>query len=282
MKILILHGSHRKRGNTARVTGMIEQALRELAAEAGDDLTINRVFLSHSSIRQCRGCRVCFNRGERYCPLEDDIGDIKKKMLEADGLVITSPVYVNDVNGVVKNWIDRLAYVCHRPEFAGKCAYIVVTVGDGPTRHAIRTIKMALNLWGYSVVGQAGFKMGAMMDQVEMQEVYTKKCTQIAEDLFSVLRRSQIGNPSFLSLMTFRSQQRYWQRYGQARSSLGRDLQESDLHQEGSIDYVFWRERGWTQQDHDFYIRHNASPLKVAAARITGDIVARFVVQEAA
>ena len=47
----------------------------------------------------------------------------------ADGIIFASPVYVNDVSGIAKTWIDRLAYVCHRPAFAGKCAYLIATVG---------------------------------------------------------------------------------------------------------------------------------------------------------
>ena len=67
------------------------------------------------------------------------------KMQSADGLIVAIPVYVNDVSGIVKNWIDRLAFVCHRPEFAGKSAFLISTVGLGPTSHALQTLRFALS-----------------------------------------------------------------------------------------------------------------------------------------
>ncbi|NDJ36042.1 MAG: flavodoxin family protein [Chloroflexi bacterium] len=47
----------------------------------------------------------------------------------ADLLIVATPVYVNDVNDLVKTWIDRLAFVCHRPEFADRSAYLLATEG---------------------------------------------------------------------------------------------------------------------------------------------------------
>jgi multimeric flavodoxin WrbA len=208
----------------------------------------------------CRGCRICFDEGENQCPLADDLQAIKKKMAAADGLLVASPVYVNDVSGAVKNWMDRLAYVCHRPEFSGKCAYLLATVGNGPTAHALRTLNMALSSWGYHIVGQAGFKTGALMAQSEVEARYGAKTDKIAQALYHAIREQQYSRPSFLSLMTFRIQQRYWQR------AAG-----------GSIDYEYWRNNGWTRPDREYYIPHRAGRAKVVSARLAGSALARFV-----
>ena len=165
MQILALVGSYRKHGNTARIVGLIAEQLQEQAARHAEKLEVETLYLAHQDIAPCRGCRVCFDQGEELCPLQDDLPAVKAMMEEADALIIASPVYVHDVNGVVKNWIDRLAFVCHRPEFADKCAYLVATVASSPTNHALRTLKIALSDWGYHIVGQAGFKIGALMDR---------------------------------------------------------------------------------------------------------------------
>jgi multimeric flavodoxin WrbA len=73
---------------------------------------------------------------------------IKAKKDAADGLLLASPVYVDDVSGLTKTWMDRLAYRCHRPGFGRKCAYPVATVGGRPTRHTLRTMNAALLTWG--------------------------------------------------------------------------------------------------------------------------------------
>ncbi len=52
------------------------------------------------------------------------------------------------------------------------CAYLVATVGNGPTNHALRTLNMALSSWGFHVVGQRGFKTGAWMTQDELTARY--------------------------------------------------------------------------------------------------------------
>lgn len=181
-------------------------------------------------------------------------------MAAADGLIVASPVYVNDVSGITKNWIDRLAFVTHRPEFAGKCAYVVTTVGDGPSKHALRTMQMALNFWGFFVAGRAGFKTGAYMKQKEMEGRYQKRVEKIARQLFRAIRHRQYSRPSFLALMTFKIQQRYWQRADQ-----------------DSIDRRYWRQQGWIASGRSFYTGHEASPVKVGLARAAGGILARFV-----
>jgi hypothetical protein len=181
-------------------------------------------------------------------------------MAEADGIIISSPVYVNDVTGIVKNWIDRLAFVNHRPEFAGKCAYLVTTVGDGPTRHALRTLNLAMSQWGFYIVGQAGFKTGALMDKKELKAHYEQKAARIARGLFYAIQERRFTKPSFISLMTFKVQQRYWQR------TVGE-----------SIDYAYWKSRGWTEPHCEFYIQTRVNAVKVAFARLSGAVIARFV-----
>jgi multimeric flavodoxin WrbA len=231
-----------------------------VAAGIGYPVEFETVYLGDEDIRPCLGCRSCFNRGEEWCPLADDLLTLKEKMKAADAVIIASPVYVNDVSGTVKMWIDRLAHTCHRPEFAGKCALLVATAGNGPTKHALRTMHMALSQWGFFIVGQAGFKTGALMKQAEMEAQYRKKTERIAWNIYQAIAEQKFLNPSFLSLMTFKIQQRYWQR------SAGE-----------SIDYAYWHNRGWTVSRRSYYTDHQANPIKVLLARLSGSFLARFV-----
>jgi multimeric flavodoxin WrbA len=160
MRILALVTSYRKSGNTTRIVEMIEAQLEALAARHDEALEFETLYLGHLDIQMCRGCRTCFDRGEERCPLRGDVPAIRARIDASDGLILASPVYVDDVNGIAKNWIDRMAYVCHRPAFAGKCAYLVTTVADSPTGHTLRTMNAALRTWGFHIVGQAGYKMG--------------------------------------------------------------------------------------------------------------------------
>jgi len=260
MKVLACNGSYRTNGNTRRVLGLIEDQMRREADRMGEGLDFEVVDLGYLNLQMCRGCRICFDRGEEHCPLKDDLLPLKAKMKEADGILAATPVYVNDVSGITKNWIDRLAHVCHRPEFAGKCAYLVATVGAGPASHALTTLNMALRSWGFYMVGQAGFKTGALMKGSEIQAHYQKQAGKVAGKLLHAIRGRKFTRPSFLSLMTFRIQQRFWQQAGGE-----------------SVDYRYWKNLGWVEPERTFYISHHANRAKVTMARLAGAAIAPFV-----
>ncbi|MBN1933857.1 MAG: flavodoxin family protein, partial [Anaerolineae bacterium] len=73
MKILVLIGSYRKKGNTARIVQMVEARMQALVAQHATPLEWETLFLGDMDIRPCRGCRACFDQGEDKCPLKDDI-----------------------------------------------------------------------------------------------------------------------------------------------------------------------------------------------------------------
>jgi multimeric flavodoxin WrbA len=259
MKILALNGSYRVNGNTARMIQQVANRMGEIASQKGQVLEFEIVHLGHQNIGFCRGCRICFGKGENKCPVQDDLLAIYQKMQDADGLILASPVYVNDVSGIMKNWIDRMAFVCHRPAFAGKRALILTTVGLGPTRHAERTLSDALTTWGCSVVGRNGFKMGALMPKKRADSLFQDRVRKMVIKFYRALEKPVI--PSFLSFMTFRIQQGYW-------------WQQSDSD---SIDYQYWQSQGWTQTGRDYYVNHQARVIKVTLARLVGAILAPFV-----
>ncbi len=211
-------------------------------------------------IRPCLGCRTCFDRGEDHCPLKDDIPAIKAKMVAADAVLLASPVYMDDVSGLVKNWIDRLAYVSHRPAFGGKAAYPIATVGSSPTSHTLRTMNSALLTWGFHLAGRSGLRMGAFTPSGDMAS-YRPAAAKIAGQLFRAVSRAEALRPSFVSLMAFRIQQLAFHRAA------------ADSH-----DYAFWRGQGWLEAGRTFYVPHRAGWLKVALARATGAVVAKIMI----
>lgn len=264
MKVLILTSSYRKSGNTAGITRLVGRQLKEIARQQNVPLDVELIYLAHQEVGMCRGCRVCFKVGEEKCPLRDDLLSIKSQIQAADALILASPVYVEDVNGVMKNWIDRMAHVCHRPEYAGKIVYLITTSGVGSSGHALRTLSTACRTWGFHQVGQASFKTGGKMPPEHMQTQYDRQIQKIAQRLFWAVHRQEAAKPSFLSLMTFKIQQIYWQ-------------QNTGITPEERVDHGYWNERGWIVKDREYYVTHTANRLKVALARFAGGLLARFV-----
>lgn len=184
---------------------------------------------------------------------------IRDTMLSADGIILASPVYVEDVNGVMKNWIDRMAFYCHRPAFFGKTAFVLATSGAGSTKHALSTMKNALSSWGYVITGQRIFRMGAAKEIWETEKLYSKEIQEIAENFIRSIKKKECFKPSLFAYMIFRVQQKYWLE-----------------HKNQSMDYIYWENNGWLKSDTYFYINSKETPVKRMIGRFFGNLISKF------
>ncbi|MDP4152528.1 MAG: flavodoxin family protein, partial [Bacillota bacterium] len=147
MKIVSITSSLRQSGNTETIVQMLEGSLAKL----DESVQITHISLAKTKVEQCRGCRICFDRDESFCPIKDELSGIIKEIKDADAIIIASPVYVEDVNGTMKSFIDRMAFNSHRPSLYGKCAALITTSGAGSSNHALNTMKNAFSSWGANI-----------------------------------------------------------------------------------------------------------------------------------
>ena len=106
MKVLAINGSPRKGGNTEI---LLRKILEPLAA-AGHKT--DYVQVGGTRIRGCTACGACGRLKNKRCVIEDDIFNLAfAKMLDADAIVIGSPVYFADVTAETKALIDRAGRV---------------------------------------------------------------------------------------------------------------------------------------------------------------------------
>ena len=101
VQIFALNASPRRDGNTAWAARQILEGAKAQGAGA-------RVY--HSSrldIKPCRGCFGC-KKGDRGCIVKDDMQGLYKPILQADALVLATPVYMGQVSAQLKLFIDRL------------------------------------------------------------------------------------------------------------------------------------------------------------------------------
>lgn len=99
MKILAINGSHRAGENTAK---LLNYALEEAAALGAET---ELVELSELDIEYCVGCNKCLFGPK--CTIDDDMTELKEKMIEADGIILGSPDYFSNVTARTKCFIDR-------------------------------------------------------------------------------------------------------------------------------------------------------------------------------
>ncbi|MCD7710110.1 MAG: flavodoxin family protein [Porphyromonadaceae bacterium] len=120
-KVLILSGSPRKGGNSDT---LCDQFLRG-AQEAGN--SVEKIFISEKHIGYCRACYYCSSHSGQ-CSLKDDMAEVLQKMLDADVIVLSSPVYFYSINAQMKTVIDRT--VARWLEFKDKEFYYIMTSAE--------------------------------------------------------------------------------------------------------------------------------------------------------
>ena len=123
MKILGLSCSPRKSGNTEILVG---EALNGAQHEGAE---IELFGVSGKEIKPCDGCYGCYTTGE--CHIKDDMQTIYQKMIEADGIIFGTPIYVYSMTAQAKAIIDR-TLALNRPErsLANKVGGVVVVAGS--------------------------------------------------------------------------------------------------------------------------------------------------------
>ena len=98
----MINGSPKETGNTAFA---LEQMAEVFAAENIETETIQ---VGSQLIRGCQGCGACYKLGK--CVIDDMVNETAKKLAEADGMVVGSPVYYASPNGTLISFLDRLFY----------------------------------------------------------------------------------------------------------------------------------------------------------------------------
>lgn len=101
MKILVLNGSPRPKGNTKQMV----TAFADGATFVGNEVTI--IDVCRKNIKGCIACEYCHTKGRGSCIQKDDMEEIYMLLRETDMLVIASPVYYHGISGQLKCVIDR-------------------------------------------------------------------------------------------------------------------------------------------------------------------------------
>lgn len=120
MKVIGLNGSPRKNWNSAQ---MLEHALKGAAAAGAETELIHLIDLNATGCRSCFACKRIGGKSFGRCAVRDDLTDILNRILEADAVIVSAPVYFGDVPGMVRNLFERLWFPGLMYRRDGACAY---------------------------------------------------------------------------------------------------------------------------------------------------------------
>ena len=170
-KVLILSGSPRKGGNSDI---LCDEFLRG-AQEAGNE--VEKIRVAAKKVAPCSACYYCRDHGGA-CVHKDDMAEILQKMIDADVLVLASPVYFYSIDAQLKAVIDRT--LARWLEVKNKEFYYIVTMADEPKASANTTLAC---FRGYAdcvegavekgvIIGSGVYEPGRVKDTTAVQQAY--------------------------------------------------------------------------------------------------------------
>ncbi len=233
-KITAFVGSYRKK-NTYQA---VEQYLHNL--QALGEIEYEIVRLSEYHLEVCRGCQLCTNKGEAFCPLKDDRDVLLAKIDASDGVIFAAPNYTWDVSGLMKVFMDRFAFIVHRPRFFGKAFTSIVTQAMGHGEKIVEYFDYAAHSFGFNAL--KGVVTTGFDPKTE------KQIKKIDHDLavhsrrfYALLNRTPYPEPTLYQLMYFR---------------IGRSIVKN--LDSRYADYGYYGEKGWFKSDYFYPTALNA------------------------
>ena len=131
-KVLILSGSPRRGGNSDL---LCDEFMRG-AVESGNE--VEKIRVAEKKIGYCSACYFCRDHGGA-CAIKDDMAEVLQKMIDADVIVLSSPVYFYSIDAQLKALIDRT--VARWTEVKNKEFYYIATCADDERESQERTIE---------------------------------------------------------------------------------------------------------------------------------------------
>ncbi len=130
-KVLILSGSPRKGGNSDTLCNEFKRG----AQASGNSVT--KINVCDKNIGYCLGCYYCAEHNGT-CVFNDDMAELLQQIIDADVIILSSPVYFYSINAQLKTVIDRT--VARWLEVHDKEFYYIATAGEDDPQAVERTI----------------------------------------------------------------------------------------------------------------------------------------------
>ena len=85
------------------------------------------ISLANKKMNFCLGCDKCIKNIDKYCVLEDYITDnVYEEIINEKNIVIACPMYMSNINAILKNLIDRMNPFYHHQLLIGKNIYLIL------------------------------------------------------------------------------------------------------------------------------------------------------------
>jgi len=163
MKVIAVVGSPRKNGNTEIL------ASHTLKAVSEEGLDTELVLLAGLDIKPCNACMSCAK--EEQCSIKDDLFPVYLKMKEADGIILSSPVYYGSATALIKALMERTGYISHHngEPFKGKVGGPLAVARRAGHNFTIAQLTLWFQILGFVVPGSTYWNMAIGREKGEVR-----------------------------------------------------------------------------------------------------------------
>ncbi len=148
MKKVIAINTSRRKFNTYRALKSLETIFEE------ENIEYEIINLHDYKIDYCKGCETCIIKD--FCPIDDDLKKVNEKLIAADGIIFSTPVYMENISGILKTYIDRNCKWYHRSELLKKPYLAVVTTNGSGLKLSLNYLDLVATRWGMVPCGKIG------------------------------------------------------------------------------------------------------------------------------
>ncbi len=241
-KITAFVGSARKK-NTYKATVQFMENLQALG-----EIETEIVVLTNYNLGICRGCQLCVNKGEAFCPLKDDRDVLFDKISASDGVVFACPNYTWHMSGIMKVFLDRFGFAVHRPRFFGKAFTSIVTQAIGQGNKIVDYFDIAAFTLGFNTL--KGIAITGFDPKTEEQQKKTDRdLAKLSQRFYNLLEKPAYPVPTFYSLLGFRMSRTM--------------VKQTDPRM---VDHQYYADRGWL--DSEYYYVTSLGILKRAVGSL--------------
>lgn len=237
-KVLVISGSPRPKGNTFKITNLVEENVKKYG-----EVEFDYFFLKKANLDFCRGCLICMKKGEEFCPCKDDSLILRDKMASADGIVFISPVYVHSVSALMKNFYDRFAYMCHQPRLIDKPSLLIVTTELSGGAETLKYMEFPAFTWGCKIIDTLDVVYDSFKEESSYRSKTLKRISAVSEKFYKAIESAD-PKPTFKDLVFFNLMK--------TKVTMHRNLLPED--------YNFWKENGWLNST--YYYQNSIPVLK--------------------
>lgn len=258
MKIIVIHGSPKGKGNTYKIAQLFIDALNTY-----DNNEYEEIFLKDENIGLCKGCMVCVTKGIDKCPYNDEISIIINKIFNSDGVILASPNYIGNVPWLVKNFYDRLCSLAHRPIFFNQSIMVITTTAGFGLKDSLEKHSSMPFFAGFRSISKLGIGTSPLFSFEKISQKNQKKLRKSAKKFHYLLSSKKI-------------------RYNLGNLILYQAFKNiiPIFRKEIPKDYSYWNEKGWLSDGISFFVPIKGKNFQKMLSKFVGKMVGRGMKKE--